>query len=189
MKSRLTGNVTIPQRPRSIGGLLEWARHVTQCLTELRDRKISGGNSPSSRGGGGTVTGLFCRTFISGLNWKLTGGVVYGGTGNVSVPDITLGTVTPPPVDGTQTWLVCSGNAVTEDDLIMPGFNLTSVTVASGESLPTPNTIPTNTAPAGVLYVSLGMWSNGKFIPSGCGNIQINHCPGTLTAFRQIYAP
>jgi len=42
MNLRLSGSVTIPKRPSSVGGLLSWARGVNRTLTELRDRRIAG---------------------------------------------------------------------------------------------------------------------------------------------------
>jgi hypothetical protein len=42
MKFWLKGNVTIPARPHTVGGLIGWARGVNRALTELRDRKIEG---------------------------------------------------------------------------------------------------------------------------------------------------
>jgi hypothetical protein len=38
----LKGNITIPPRPRSVGGLIGWARGVNRALVELRERKIVG---------------------------------------------------------------------------------------------------------------------------------------------------
>jgi hypothetical protein len=38
----LKGNVTIPARPHTVGGLIGWSRGVNRSLTELRDRKIEG---------------------------------------------------------------------------------------------------------------------------------------------------
>jgi hypothetical protein len=129
------------------------------------------------------ATGPFCRVFQDAGAWMLTGGTVTGGEGNVTVPDIDLGDVGSEPADGTFFWLICSGDAVTEDDVLLAGFDLATATVGSGTSLPS-NTIPTALAPAGVLHVSIGSWSTGKFIPAGCGNLQISHCPGTLSYAR-----
>jgi hypothetical protein len=42
MKLWLKGNVTIPPKPRTVGGLIGWARGVNRALAELRDRKIVG---------------------------------------------------------------------------------------------------------------------------------------------------
>jgi hypothetical protein len=44
----LKGNVTIPARPHTVGGLIGWARGVNRALTELRDRKIEGVAKKSS---------------------------------------------------------------------------------------------------------------------------------------------
>jgi hypothetical protein len=157
-----------------------WANDLRESIYRLASRKIEQrGGMP---GGGGT-DGPFCRVFQSEGVWYLTGGTVTGGTGNVTVPDIDLGDVGSEPADGTFFWLVCSGDAVTEDDVLLAGFDLATATVGSGTSLPS-NTIPTAVAPAGVLHVSLGSWSAGKFVPAGCGNLQISHCPGTLSYAR-----
>jgi len=182
MNLRLSGSVTIPKRPSSVGGLLAWARSVNRTLAELRDRRIAGVIARPVGGGGGT-DGPFCRVYQEEGAWMLTGGTVTGGEGNETVPDIDLGDVGDEPAGGTHFWLECSGDAITEDDVLLPGFDLTTATVGSGASLPS-NTIPTAAAPAGVLHVSLGSWSAGKFIPAGCGNLQISHCPGTLSYAR-----
>ena len=47
----LKGNVTIPARPHTVGGLIGWARGVNRALTELRDRKIEG----TGKNAGGTA--------------------------------------------------------------------------------------------------------------------------------------
>jgi hypothetical protein len=129
------------------------------------------------------VSGPFCKVYQDAPNWKLLGGTVTGGSGNVVVADINLGTISSPPANGTFYWLVCSGTAVVEDGVLLPGFTLSTVTVASGASIPS-NTIPTAAASTGLLRISLGSWSNGVFVPAGCGNIQVNHCPGTLSYSR-----
>lgn len=38
----LKGNVTIPPRPHTVGGLISWGRAVNRALIELRDRKVVG---------------------------------------------------------------------------------------------------------------------------------------------------
>ena len=130
-----------------------------------------------------TGTGPFCKVYKDETHWKLTGGTVTGGSGNVIVADITLGSISSVPANGTYSWLVCSGNAVAEDGVLLPGFTLSTATVASGTSIPS-NTMPTAASTSGVLRISLGSWSNGAFVPAGCGNIQIFHCPGTLSHVR-----
>jgi hypothetical protein len=49
MKFWLKGNVTIPPKPRTVGGLIGWARGVNRTLQELRDRKIVGSVAKGSR--------------------------------------------------------------------------------------------------------------------------------------------
>jgi len=51
MRLWLKGNITIPPKPHTVGGLIRWARAVNRTLTELRDRKIAGAVSPSKGGG------------------------------------------------------------------------------------------------------------------------------------------
>ena len=46
----LKGNVTIPARPHTVGGLIGWARGVNRALTELRDRKIEGTGAKNAKG-------------------------------------------------------------------------------------------------------------------------------------------
>lgn len=130
------------------------------------------------------ASGPFCRVFKLDGDWMLTGGTVTGGDTNVTIPDIDLGTIATPPADGTHFWIKVDGDAVVEDDVLLPGFNLSTAVVSSGASVPTANVIPTASAEAGTLYISLGSWSGGVFIPAGCGNIQVNHCPGSLTFSR-----
>jgi hypothetical protein len=45
----IKGNVTIPPKPRTIGGLIGWARGVNRALTELRDRKVEGTGAKNAR--------------------------------------------------------------------------------------------------------------------------------------------
>jgi hypothetical protein len=126
------------------------------------------------------IYGSFCNVFRFDDKWWLTGGTVTAGDANEEIDDIHLGNVGSEPDDGTWFWIEASGTATTEDGLLLPGFDLTSATVGSGDSFPTGNTIPTVSSPSGSLQISLGSWSNGVFVPAGCGNIQIFHCPGTL---------
>lgn len=135
-------------------------------------------------GGAAAGGGAFCNIYELEGQWMLTGGTVTGGEGNETIPDIDLGEIGAEPDDGTHFWLVCTGTAPTEDDVLLPGIDLTSASVASGASFPGTNTLPTVAAPSGTLHISLGSWSGGAFIPSGCGNIQLTHCPGTLSHMR-----
>jgi hypothetical protein len=133
------------------------------------------------------MAGPFCKVFKSTTgettSWKLLGGVVYGGGGTVTIPDITLATVGEEPVDGTHFWIEASFEALVEADVLMPGGDLTSASVGSGTSVPV-TSVPTVASPEGSISVSLGSWSQNKFYPSGCGDITIGHCLGSLTFAR-----
>jgi hypothetical protein len=130
-----------------------------------------------------TVSGPFCKKYTSEGEILLLGGTVTGGSGNITVPDLSLATVGEEPVDGTHHWLEVSITAIVEDDVLLPGGDVTAATDGSGTTLPD-NTIPTYSSAAGTLYISLGSWALGKFTPAGCGNIQVSHCPGSLTYSR-----
>lgn len=170
--------------------LAEWQRNL------IRDRVIAGAGiketqDPNGRifeaaagaGSSEETGGSFCRVFLDDGDWFLTGGQVSGGEGNETIADINLGSVASPPSDGTHRWLSIGYTANVEDDVLLPGGEVTSASVSSGSSIPS-NTIPTVSSPSGTIRVSLGSWSGGVFVPSGCGNIQIHHCPGSLTYSR-----
>jgi len=129
------------------------------------------------------ATGPFCKKYLSGGFYYLLGGQVTGGAGNVAVPDIELAEGGSEPADGTHHWLVVAFTAYVEDDVLLPGGDVTAVTEGSGSTIPD-NIIPTAIDPEGTLHVSLGSWSQGKFEVAGCGNIQIGHCLGSLTYSR-----
>lgn len=129
-------------------------------------------------------TGPFCKVFQEDGLWKLLGGTVTGGTGNQTAADIPVGTIGSEALqDGQHYWVKADVTAVTEDGVLLPGANLTSATVGNGTSLPA-NDIPTAASETGHIYISLGSWSGDIFNPSGCGNIQISHCPGNLSYAR-----
>jgi hypothetical protein len=139
---------------------------------------------PRSGGAATGVTGPFCRVFQSEGVWYLTGGTVTGGDTNVEIDDIDLGDVGDEPANGTWFWIEANGDAPVEDGVLLPGFDLSTATVGSGAVFPGTNTLPTAAAASGEIHISLGSWSGGVFIPSACGNIQITHCPGTLSHVR-----
>jgi hypothetical protein len=130
-----------------------------------------------------STEGPFCKVYPEGENWKLLGGTVTSGGGTETIANITIGTLDTPPANGTFYWLACDVDANEEDDVLLPGGTLTAAATGSGTSLPG-NTIPEVGAIEGTIHISLGEWMNGKFIPAGCGNLQISHCPGTLSANR-----
>jgi len=136
-------------------------------------------------GGGATaVTGPFCRKFVVTVEevktLYLLGGLVTGGEGNFTIPDIELAVIGEEPPDDTFVWLEVDFTAYVEDDVLLPGGDVTAVTPDSGTTVPD-NVIPTVDTPAGTVHIVLGQWSQGIFLPSACGNIFVSHCLGELT--------
>jgi hypothetical protein len=154
-------------------------------LQELRDRKIVGTATKGKSGGGGDTSGPFCKVYrdLEEELWKLLGGTVTGGEGTETIADITIGTIGEEPADGTFYWLSIDVTANEEDGVLLPGCEVTYATTGSGTTVPS-NTIPEVGALSGQLYISLGEWMAGKFTPAGCGNLQVFHCPGTLSYSR-----
>lgn len=124
--------------------------------------------------------GQFYRALVADVpHWFVRGGVVTGGTGNITVEDTDVGTVDPPPAENDRAWLQIAITGVTEDDVLLPGGNVTAVTIEHGSTIPD-NVLPTAADPDGTLHLDLGEWSQGRWRSSGCGNFQISHCPGSL---------
>lgn len=181
MRPRILGDVTLPRRPVSGLRLLGWCNDVMVTLQQLRDRIVDYRPPPRMPS---KLTGNFCTQYTVTVDPTTTlyllGGVVSGGTGNIAVADITLATVGSEPADGTYVWLEVDFTAYTEDGVLLPGGDVTAVVADSGTTIPD-NVIPTAVDPDGMVVVTLGLWSQGIFTPSACGNIQINHCLGSLT--------
>lgn len=122
---------------------------------------------------------FFQKVVGESRRWFIRGGVVTGGTGNITIADTDIGSVDPPPSEGERVWLEASITGVTEDDVLLPGGNLTVATIEHGSAIPD-NILPTAGDPLGTLYVDLGEWHASEWRRSGCGNFQISHCPGSL---------
>ncbi|MFK5282274.1 hypothetical protein ACI3PL_22210, partial [Lacticaseibacillus paracasei] len=77
-----------------------------------------------------------------------------------------------------------TGNGITADGVLLPGYNLSSASVAYGSSLPS-NTLPLAAGATGKkCYVDLGEFTATGFLPSGSGNVQISYCPGSYNVSR-----
>jgi hypothetical protein len=108
---------------------------------------------------------------------KLRGGVVSGGPDNIVVDDITLDLGS---ADGTYLWLKVDFTAITADDVLMPGIeSIDSVTSNDGTLIPG-NSLPTMSDPSGHIIIVLGRYQDGSFFPTGCGDKNISHCPGSV---------
>lgn len=123
----------------------------------------------------GATPCAFGYVYSDAGDMKLQGGVVTGGETNTTVPAITLDMES---ADYTYLWLEVDYTPNVADDVLLPGVeNLTGVTTGDGPTMPG-NTVPTIAAPTGKMHIALGYYLNGKFLPSGCGNVTIGHCPG-----------
>ena len=175
---------TAPVKPQS--GKPVMAEHMinhARAIEELQ-RMLGSPNSISNTNITLPRGGNFCTKYKVFVNPTtdiyLVGGVVSGGTGNIDIDDYNLATIGSEPADGTYVWLEVDFTAYVEDGVLLPGGDVTSVITGEGTTLPD-NVIPTAAAPDGMLVVPLGLWSNGSFVASDCGNIQVSHCPGSLT--------
>lgn len=73
----LKGNVTIPPRPHTIGGLISWGRAVNRALIELRDRKIVGVTAKQK---GGTIPKLPFQITASSVLLRAEPGILAGSS-------------------------------------------------------------------------------------------------------------
>ncbi len=118
----------------------------------------------------------------------LQGGTVTAGNNTITVDNIKVidGTT---GIEGTvdhHLYLECTGNGVLEDDVLVPGWNLTAVVQPPVSAATVPdNTLPTAaSATAKKVYISLGVYTTDGFAPARVGNIQISFCPGNYTVSR-----
>jgi hypothetical protein len=130
-------------------------------------------------------SGPFCKVYIDSETnqWKLLGGTVSGGDKTETIADITIGNVGSEPNDGTFYWVAIAFKANVEDDVLLSGGDIQGVLIEDGTTV-RDNQTPTVAQPSGRLYISLGEWMGAKFIPAGCGNIQVNHCVGSISYSR-----
>jgi hypothetical protein len=161
----LQGNLPI----RAGKGLKEHATPQGRIFTV--DGELGGGVQPCALG----------YVYEEGADTKLQGGIVTGGSSNVDVDPITL---TLSSTDGTWLWLRVDFTANEADDVLIPGIDdIDTVATGSGTSIPA-NIIPTMSSPSGRIYIPLGQYNDGAFMPGGCGNIILTHCPGSIGYYR-----
>jgi hypothetical protein len=118
----------------------------------------------------------------------LQGGTVTAGDGTITVPSIKVvdGDTGPEGTADHHLYLECTGDGVVEDDVLVPGWNISAVVdpPVSGATVPD-NTLPTAVSSTGKkVYISLGVFTSTGFAPARVGNIQISFCPGNYTVSR-----
>ena len=129
----LKGNVTIPARPHTVGGLIGWARGVNRALTELRDRKIEGN---VARPRSGTINPLTIKQGSAADKFQIVRGVVNGETPTLG--GIALDT-TPTPEStitvSTYYWIKVVGTFGTPDTYVVTIEAVTTSGVPSGTDI------------------------------------------------------
>lgn len=132
------------------------------------------------------VAGAFFTLIHQDGDTYLQGGTVTGGSGvdtaaNIKVVDSSTG---PTHAEGHHMWIEATGDGVTEDGVLLPGFDLSSASIGYGATVPA-NTLPTAAAATGKkCHVDLGVFTATSFSPSGSGNVEIHFCPGSYTVNR-----
>lgn len=135
MKFWLKGNVTIPPKPRTVGGLIAWARGVNRALAELRDRKIVG-TSPPGKGGSSQTLSLVIIQGTAANKFQVTPGYVNGEMPTLS--SVALDNSTPPEATISVTtyfWLKCVGTFGSPDTYVVTVQTETTAGVPTGTDI------------------------------------------------------
>jgi hypothetical protein len=145
--------------------------------------------NPRGTNGAATVEfGAFYGLIADGGDIYLQGGTVTAGDNTIAWDAVKVvdGSTGPEGDPGDHLVLQCTGNGVVEDDVLMPGFNLTDLADAILDS----GSIPENTLPTAAssteknAYISLGTFTSTGFAPARVGNIQIGFCPSSYNITR-----
>lgn len=148
--------------------------------------------NPRGTNGGPTVEfGAFYGLIADGGDIYLQGGTVTAGDNTIAWDAVKVvdGSTGPEGDPGDHLVLQCTGNGVVEDDVLMPGFNLTSLAdaILGSGSIPG-NTMPTAETPTSHtdknVYISLGTFTSTGFAPARVGNIQIGFCLNSYNITR-----
>jgi hypothetical protein len=118
----------------------------------------------------------------------LQGGQVTAGSGTVSIPEFLLFDASGPTWSGTagqHLSIRLNGTGSEADDVLMPTFDLTTVSGPTALTPPLPdNVLPEIGALTGECVVSLGTFTSVGFLPAASGNIQASFCFGGFTVSR-----
>lgn len=165
-----------------------WANGIRESIQRLRDRMpvvhgVSLPNIPPC------PFGKF--TGDDDNNICLEGGMVIGGISSILVDKIPIANR---QTDGSYVYvgekdeilfLQINYTPNIADDIILPGVDvIDEVTVHIELEIPEAQ-LPTTTEQNGIHYYTLGIFDEKRFSPSGCGNLQLAHCPGSSTVTRQ----
>lgn len=114
------------------------------------------------------------------VNGKITPGYVIGGGKNILVE--------PPkikPAANKKVWLKITWTIDLIDEVPQAGGTMGSITVRSGNTVPTDD-VPSATDTSGTCYYALGGWdSDTQWVGNGCGTVVIGFCPFVFRKGRQ----
>lgn len=105
--------------------------------------------------------------------YTLTGGYVSGGGGHVHIGDttVTLGST------ARNIWLEVNWTASKDDDdILLSGGTMGSVSLASGTSDPPDDDQPTSTSLGGKAIIPIGYFDGERLVNFGCGNVGVMMC-------------
>ena len=136
----LKGNVTIPARPHTVGGLIGWARGVNRALTELRDRKIVG---TAAKRSGTSPLKLTIKQGTAADKFQIVPGTVNSEMptlGGVAINSPVSPATTPDTPESTITattyfWLKCVGLFATPDTYTVTVETVTTAGVPAGTAI------------------------------------------------------
>jgi hypothetical protein len=153
----------------------------------LVESAVANGEASSFDAGAGAFYYKYDATPVATTYHYLQGGTVTGGTGTETLADLQLAEDGSEPADGWVSYLTVTGDGVVEDEVMLPGFNITavSVTVTNAAALPDDEALSPDDYEGKKCYISLGTWTGGVFYPSDAGNIYVTHCLGGFRKYRE----
>lgn len=182
------------KRPHTSYTLAERSGNTLGSTTGVSARGDSVGpfDSPATAslggsGGGGTTAGAFYSIAVAGDGHTyLQGGSITGGIGIESAANIKIidsGTGVTQSA-GVHMYVIATGDGVTADGVLLPGFNLTAASIGYNATIPD-NTLPTAASATGrICHIDLGVFTSTGFTPAGAGNFHVSSCPGSYTVSR-----
>jgi hypothetical protein len=167
-----------------------WANNVVQSLRSLDRRRKGQKQYSGSNPSGGTSNCPFGKIIKFEGDSYILGGMIYCGDKNFTVPDEML-TLTS---DSTKLYyfdITCTANTDDDGEIFLPGMETSTWTVSwettSGSTYPD-NTSPSIASGVGNIIIPIGKVTIkdgvASFQATGCGNVTVEHCAGTLSFTR-----
>lgn len=188
------GSVTVPRLPKTVGSIIPWCKDVSRALQQLRDRSFVVYGAAKARSNGCAFGDIVSIPGSEPAARGISGGIIYcaGNNWNMDSQEFSAAS------DGA--WLVSIpvevvANMDDDNEILLPGLSSgtrptgdwTLTAWTSGTDYP-PNVNPTIPDGDGTIKIPIGKLTitdgSAKFEAAACGNININHCNGTLSHTR-----